>query len=246
MKRKTAAVYDPYLDTLGGGEKHLLSIVKLLEKQDYAVKIFWDQDLTEVIKNRLNLEFTNLQFYPNIFRQRSWLKKILWLKQIDYFFYISDGSYFFSPAKKNFIFAMVPSYHLYPHNFINKLKTFNYRFISNSQFTYHWLKQWGIESKVIYPVIDPIFLNTPNRVKKEKIILSVGRFFPQLHSKQQTAIITAFNFLIKNNPQFSDWKLILVGGLKTEDSNYLKQLKKQTANNRQIIFAPNLSLFSII
>ncbi len=40
MKRKKAALYDPFLDVMGGGEKHILSILKVLEEKGFEIHIF--------------------------------------------------------------------------------------------------------------------------------------------------------------------------------------------------------------
>ena len=129
------------------------------------------------------------------------------------FFYVTDGSYFFSGAKKNFVYAMIPDKKLYSQNLINRLKLLNYQFITHSLFTQKWLKKFGIESKVIMPYLDDKLINSDIKFsKKEKIILSVGRFFSHLHSKRQDLIIQAFKKLKVKFKKFSDYKLILAGG----------------------------------
>ncbi len=244
MKRKIAALYDPYLDTLGGGEKHILSILKVLDENEYEISIFWDNNLQKQIEERFALQYVNkLKFLPNIFdHSHSIAQKILTLKNFDLFFYISDGSYFFSSAKKNYIFSMVPDKNLYPQSLIHKLKTFNSRFISNSHFTKKWLGSWGITSQVIYPYVDNALIKGGDRIlKKDKIILTVGRFFKQLHSKQQSKLIELFNKLKQNRHLFKNFRLIIAGGLKDEDKSYFTELQELTANNKDIILKTNLS-----
>lgn len=69
---KRAALYDPYLDTLGGGEKHILSILKALQDEDYEVSIFWNKNLQNQIENRFRLQFSSrLKFLPNVFARKS-------------------------------------------------------------------------------------------------------------------------------------------------------------------------------
>ena len=66
MKRKKAALYNPDLDILGGGEKHILSILRVLEDEGYEINIFWDKDLTNEIKTNFKLEFghkINFEFF---------------------------------------------------------------------------------------------------------------------------------------------------------------------------------------
>ncbi len=226
-------LYNPYLDVLGGGEKHILSIIEVLAQQAKEIIIFWNKDLSKEIKNRFSLYFIN---------KTKWLpwRSSQLLFDLDYFFYVTDGSYFFSLAKKNFVFCMVPDKKLYQLNLINRIKLWNYKFISNSFYTTKWLKKWGINPITIPPYIDSKFFKNAT-FKKEKIILSVGRFFPHLHSKNQEKIIETFKLLKLKNPLFKDYKLILVGGLKEEDKNYFNQLKLIAKNDPYIIFKPNVS-----
>ncbi len=245
MKRKTAALYDPYLDTIGGGEKHILQILQVLADDGYEINIFWDKNITAQLFKKFSLQlFKKLKYLPYIFRDNGAFhsfKTFETLKHFDYFFYVTDGSYFFSGAKKNFVFCMVPRKNLYPNNIIDKLKTWNYRFISNSRYTQKWLGKWGIKSDYIYPYINNELIDDPSP-NKEKIILSVGRFFPQLHSKQHEKIIAVFNKMQRSHQNFKDYKLILAGGLKDEDKDYFRQIKNLTQKNPSIILKPDISL----
>jgi len=240
---KKVALYTPYLDVLGGGEKHILSIIKIFEDFGFTPYVFWDTNLKKKIKRILGLNFKNLFFLPNIFKKKSTLsffKNLFFLKKFDYFFYVTDGSYFFSLAKKNFVFAMVPDKNLYQLNLVNRLKLLNWQFIANSSFTSFWLKKWGINAWVITPYIDEKLFKL-NRQKKEKIILSVGRFFSHLHSKKQDIIIKTFKKIKQKNSLFKNFKLILAGGLKEKDKDYFNYLQKITADNCLVIFKPNIS-----
>ena len=57
MKRKTVGLYTPYLDIMGGGEKHILSILKVFDDVGYNTILFWNKDLSLEIKERLKLTF---------------------------------------------------------------------------------------------------------------------------------------------------------------------------------------------
>ena len=101
-KKIRVALYDPFLDTLGGGEKYILSIMDVFSDLGYEVNIFWDKDLKQEIKKRFELQCINtLKFLPNVFKNNSSpLKTLQTLKTFDYFFYVTDGSYFFQEPKK--------------------------------------------------------------------------------------------------------------------------------------------------
>lgn len=182
MKIKKAAVYDPYLDILGGGERYILSILKVLEDKNFQTNVFWNQDINQEIQTKLNLHFKNLFFLPNIFQNHNFLQKTLSLKDYDIFLYITDGSYFFSLAHKNYIYAMVPVKKLYSLTLGNRLKLLNYKFITHSRFIKNYLSQFGIPSILIYPYIDNDYIDLDiNNLNKDKVILSVGRFFKHLN-----------------------------------------------------------------
>lgn len=227
---KKVALYDPYLDVMGGGERHILSILKVIEDTGCKVTIYWDRDLTGNIKEKLNIVFQHgLTFLP----------KFKDLSSFDYFFYVTDGSYFFSSAKKTFIFCMYPKRELYQMNLLNRLKTWGNRFVANSKFTANYLSRWGVKPTVLYPYIpDDLFTFFPD-LRREPIILSVGRFFRHLHAKRQDIMIDAFLKFKEMYP--SDLKLVLAGGVKKEDEEYVAALEKKASVSKDITFLKNVS-----
>src|SRR3989344_3889868 len=211
---KKVALYDPYLDTLGGGEKYILSIADVFADLGYEINIFWNKDLSHKVKERFALQCIDTLKWVD----KNNLKN-LW--SYDYFFYVTDGSYFFSGAKNNFVYAMIPDKKLYSLSLINRLKLINYKFITHSLFTQKWLNKFEIKSTIIMPYLDDKLIGqNTNSSKKEKIILSVGRFFSHLHSKRQDLMIKAFKELKKKSKEFTDYKLVLAGGLMKEDQKY--------------------------
>ncbi|HRN69593.1 MAG TPA: glycosyltransferase family 4 protein [Candidatus Woesebacteria bacterium] len=246
MKKNTVALYDPYLDVLGGGEKHILSIMKVLADEGYDATIFWNKDLSEEIKSHLNISFPKLTFQKNIFldTSESVFSRLDKLKQYDTLLYVTDGSYFFSTAKKTVIFCMVPQRSLYNMTALNKLKTVNSTFISNSIYTQQLLSSWHVKSKVVYPFISEEFFQNYSE-KKQKKILVVGRFFTQLHAKRQDLAIEWFIELQKKN-LFTDYKLQLVGNIKNEDNRYYEKLQKLAKGNKNIEFYPNVSFKELL
>ncbi len=248
MRKKTAALYNPFLDVMGGGERHILSILKVLTEHEYFPVIFWDQDLSAKMTETLQIKFPlPVEFKKNIFAPgvADSFNKYKELREHDIFLYVTDGSYFFSGARKNFVFCMVPQHSLYNRSLVNKIKSGNYEFISNSNYTAKWLKKWGVNSTVLYPYIQQEFFDN-FATNKEKIILSVGRFFKHLHSKRQDMAIQYFQDLQNSNEQFKDYKLILAGNLKPEDNEYYNELKTLADNNPNIEFKTNISFDELL
>lgn len=241
-KNKRVLLHNPYLDVIGGGEKHILSICKVLEDEGYNIDIMWDLDLSKEIKEKLHIEFKTLRFIPKKLGHHDIIFKKLWfLKDYDILLYVTDGGYFFSSAKKNFIFSMYPKAELYSPTPLKKLKWLNFSFISNSVFTQKHLTRLGITSKPIEPFIDDVFLKTDITLPRKKVILTVGRFFKQLHAKRQDKAIEAFQQLQKNDTEFAQYSLVLAGNVKDEsDKEYFKELQTLAGNSKNIIFKPNI------
>ena len=85
-----------------------------------------------------------------------------------------------------------------------------------SQFSSDWArKRWGIDCKVVYPPVNTSF----QRVAKEKIILSVGRFAVEGegHTKKQEQMLDVYNRMNGERPV--DWKYFSVGGLGGTDEH---------------------------
>jgi len=66
-----AALYDPYLDTLGGGERYCFSVVESLLNHGYDVDIFWSGDpgIIAKAKDRFELDISKATIVPDIFNE---------------------------------------------------------------------------------------------------------------------------------------------------------------------------------
>lgn len=215
-----AGFFDPYLDTIGGGERYTLTLAEHLSQKDWDVDLFWnDPELKEKLASRLNFNLNRVNFLPipkNLFERWKLSRKY------DLFFWLSDGSVPFLFAKKNILHFQVPFHNVGGRSFRNKLKLKKIKHVvCNSFFTKKFIdKEYGVNSQVIYPPVD-ITKFKPG--KKENIILSVGRFSQLLQSKRQDILIEAFKKMIDEG--FSGWKLILAGGTDVGGKEYFNQLK---------------------
>lgn len=68
-----AALYDPYLDTLGGGERYCLTVVESLLNHGYDVDIFWsgDSSIITKAKDRFELDISKANIVPDIFNEHA-------------------------------------------------------------------------------------------------------------------------------------------------------------------------------
>ncbi len=233
------ALYSPYLPNhFGGGEHYLLNVALALaqEHQVYvAINAKNKLDATKLAKIKTQYEqflaqkLNNITFIETpLGSAANFLKKLFWTKQFDCLYYQTDGSLFFSLAKKNILHIQIP-FTQNKNSFIERLKLKNWQVKNtNSFFTKNVVeKSWQTTIDYVHHPI--IKLNTPvtNQVfgQKEKIILSVGRFFRHLHSKRQDILVEIFKQMLKLYPkQCQSWKLVLIGNV--EDEAYAAEIKK--------------------
>lgn len=218
-------IFDPYLDTLGGGERYMMTVAEHLSKQGYQVDVFWqDKKLKKKIEARLNLDLSEVKFCSF---EQNLLKKLKICRNYNLFFYLSDGSIPFLFAEKNILHFQVPFHDVGGKSLLNKIKLrLIDKIICNSDFTKKIIdKEYGVSSIVVYPPVD---IENFEPLKKENIILSVGRFDSPLHSKRQDLMIEVFQKMCDQG--LSGWKLVLIGGTSNNRSAYLNKLKRSLGN----------------
>ncbi|OGK31458.1 hypothetical protein A3B02_01905 [Candidatus Roizmanbacteria bacterium RIFCSPLOWO2_01_FULL_42_14] len=244
--KKRALLYNPYLDVLGGGEKHVLSIMGVLAEHGYAIDIAWDdKSILEKLQTQLRCNVTNFSIIPNFINTNDRSLRLQKTSNYDVFVYVTNGSYFQSNAQRNVIFSMYPQknlYNLYPTNW---LKLRNFGIITNGEFTAEKVDMWlHRKSFVVYPYIDQAFFAEGQG--KDLLILSVGRIFKHLHSKRQDVLINAFKKLKSENQEFTRFKLMIIGGLKDEDTSYFQELQKSAEGSPDIEFHTNISYEDLV
>lgn len=207
---KHAAVYNPYWDSLGGGERYCAAFIKLLLDNGYQVDINWPDDLSQKIYSRFGINISQASF-----------KTLGKLKDYDLVFWVSDGSVPTSRAKRTIIHFQVPFHDSKSGRLANVLKLKFYQVVCNSFFTKSFIdKTYHINSTVIHPPVD---VNKFSPATKKNQIISLARFSRRLHAKRQDTLIQAFSKL-----RLKNWKLVLAGG--ADDPAYLSQLKSQAGN----------------
>lgn len=228
-----AVFVSPYLKQIhtGGGEKHLFDVALSLPKKiELNFALPTESDISdnsfhasvENYRNRyqvfLGKSLQRIKFIRTpLFTQAPWYKKLLWTQNFDYIYYVTDGSLFFSLARNNLLHIQTPLKNNYP-NFLQSIKIKQWHPVNtNSQFTKAIVESnWGIRvDQVLYPEIDESLL--ASKAKKNPIILSVGRFFPQLHSKRQDVLVQGFKQLLKEQPRLlAGWELVFVGSIENQ------------------------------
>lgn len=225
---KKAAVFDPYLDTIGGGEVYTAAVAECLMKNKFNVDLFWkNEGIVEKIKNYLGINLTEARINKygyKLFAERgNLLQKVRLTRNYDLTFFLSDGSIPLLFSGTNILHFQVPFTNVNGFSLVNRLKLRNINhIICNSNFTKRVIdRTYRVNSKVLSP---PINIK-PTKAKKQNIILSVGRFTETLHHKRQDILISVFKQLVDQG--LRDWKLILVGSSK-EGKKIVIKLKSES------------------
>lgn len=211
-----AAIYNPYLDTLGGGEKYTLTFAKVLAEVGYDVDVEWkDKNIKEKISKRFGLKFPeNIKIVESVNRGENY----------DLIFWVTDGSIPTLRATKNYLHFQVPFHDVNGSSLLNKMKLFRIeKIICNSRFTKNVIdKEYGVSSIVLYP---PVGIDLYKPKRKIDQICYVARFSNLTQNKGHEILIKQFKKLVKEK-KFLSWKLILAGGVEVGADEYLKRLKK--------------------
>lgn len=222
-------IYDPYLDTLGGGERYVSQIAKCLSSHDAS--LFWDDTgILSKIEERFGFSLSNVTVVNNIFSANVSLRsRLLESKKYDVIFFISDGSFPFLLTKKIYPILQFPIT-IKESKFKNAFKFRNIsRIICYSEFVKESLaKNTSVPIVVINPAVEMI-----GEGKKENVILSVGRFTTGNNEKNQEMLI---DFFQEHRKKFKNWKLILAGGVLPEEEWFVDQLKNKVKDNSIEIF----------
>jgi len=229
-------LYSPYIPKhTGGGEKYILDVaVSLAKKHTVSVAVpqqyAGDASILKKYQKFLNRSLDNVSFVPSpLGSAASFIKKLFWTHQFDVMYYLTDGSLFISLAKKNILHIQFPL-KIDKSSALEQFKLKRWQIKNtNSKFTKKIVEaSWPTQIDLVhYPLVDVAEIsNIVTLVKKEKVILSVGRFFRQLHSKRQDVLVDVFRKLVTKYPQETKgWKLVFIGAV--EDKDYLSQIKRK-------------------
>ena len=238
IKSFKVGIYSPYLNIFGGGERYLLNIANSLSREN-EVFLFSDKSVRQKSNAVFNISLERVQFLPSkIFGINNLLKKLSSIRQFDIFFYMTDGSLFFSPCEKNFLIIQSPD-HIPVLTVLNKLKLRNWKIICYSQFMAEIIKKKLNRVPIILsPAIDTEVFKC-NIAEKKNIILSVGRFFSHLHNKKHNVLVEVFKKNYKK--MFKNWQLVIAGGLTDSEGERLVALLKKKSENFPIEILTNVS-----
>lgn len=221
-------IFDPYLDDLGGGEKYMMTIAQCLS-ENQKVDVFWDNiDDLKDLNQRFPLDLSRVSVVSNIFSSRySTFKRLIETRKYDAIIFLSDGSLPLVLSKKLFVHIQQPLKTMQTKSLLDKIKISRVsRFFCNSEFTKSFIdKKFHLKSVILYP---PVELH-PKDIKKENIILHVGRFrvknVKNDDYKKQGVMIDAFRKMTGN--RLKNWKFVLAVSIQEKDKEVFEVMKKK-------------------
>lgn len=226
---KKILVYSPYWKTKGGGERYALTAACCLkERASVTVGSISASDL-RVVGKQLNLSIDGLipfSAFP-ILKDRLIYDGIFWL---------SDGSIPFLPVKKKVIHFQAPFRNVNGKSTLNRLKLFGARVICNSQFTKQFIdREFDISSRVISP---PVAVHKFQPMRKENLILSVGRFVTTSQRKRPDILVRAFQTMVDKG--LKNWRLAIVGIVEDQEGETIATALRTLARKYPIAIRTNL------
>ncbi len=244
---KRVLIYSEYWSSRGGGEKYLLAIAETLLRAGYDVTFaaqasaFDMKELARYFAVSLDGANAHLVHLEALRREAENLSR-----HFDICIYITNYRFFNSRARQTFVILQIPYGRLTPFTISSRIlrgkpkeaakDILRARLLSKlretqavlvySKFVHDALETiHGIPSTVLEPPIDDFLIEG---MPKERVILSVGRFFRGLYNdKRYDILIEAFKKLHARLPH-TTWMYRLVGSCGNDEASrrYVEELQE--------------------
>jgi len=208
-----AAIFNPYLDTLGGGERYTVGAIQAFRHEGYRVELEWkEQAIIGKLEKRFGVSLENTKVVESVNRGDGY----------DACFWISDGSIPTLRSRNNILHFQVPFKNVNGRTLMNRMKFFRIKHVvCNSNFTKEVIdNEFGVSTKVVYP---PVSVGDFKSKRKQNVVCYVGRFSELAQKKRQDVLIEVFKKFYLNN---NNWKLVLAGGTEVGKGKIIESLKK--------------------
>ena len=206
-------VYDPHLATLGGGERYILSILEeAVRLPGASVTLLSPERVERARFRRLGLDLDDAVFG---WSRAGDAEVTAASRQLDLLVVLANDVPPLSHARRSIAVIQFPHRsHTGPRGRVLRvlglsrapgaLRSYR-RFLCYSEFAREHIRaRLGVKAAVVPPPVEPA---AGNAGPKEPLILSVGRFFSDWHSKNQHVLVEVFAELA-----VPGWSLVLAGG----------------------------------
>lgn len=238
---KKVIILNEYMGTFGGGERSTLAYALAFKTLGFSAKILSTIPISsEKIVECFGVDFSEIpiEYYPC----KSFSKIISELKP-DIFVNHSYANHVENPGRKGIYVLMFPCF----NNTLTNMKTYDL-ILSISGFTKQHVDMVLPLNKeknfILHPPIQNAYVNMATdllktNIKKNKSFVSVGRFFRDNHCKNHKIIIEEFINATKEEKEFNNWELHLIGNV--NDKEYFEECLIEAKGQPNIHFHTNLS-----
>lgn len=151
-------------------------------------------------------------------------------------FWVSDGSIPLLPVLKRVVHFQAPFQNIEGLTLRNQLKLTGTTVVCNSRFTKRFIDQeFGVASRIVYP---PVAVSKFAPMKKDKLILSVGRFTTTSQHKRPEILIQAFKKMVDRG--LNQWRVCVVGIVENEESETMVTALRVMSRGYPIAIKTNL------
>jgi glycosyltransferase involved in cell wall biosynthesis len=229
-KRPRIGLYSPYVpEHVGGGERYFFSVAESASEFADVTVLVREQSnhenlekVREKYQQAFRLKLENVHFSStHLGSSNSFLPSFLETLRFDVMYYLTDGSFFLSGAHRNIAHIQFP-FTFQQVGLMSRVKLMNWSVKNaNSRFTQRIVsKAWDTPIQFVhYPYVDTTLFKP---AEKEKIILSVGRFFTGeksgLHCKRQDLMVKMFKQMVDAG-EVKGWRLVLIGTIDPGEDN---------------------------
>lgn len=210
-------VHSPYWNTQGGGERYALTAASCLQVDHDVFVSIPTLDKLAGYSKRLGVNLANVSLFQKPVSKWSAFG-------FDGVFWVSDGSIPTLPVPRRIIHFQVPFQNVNGRSWKNRLKLFGATVVCNSRFTKRYVDaEFGMSSRVVYPPVETSLITAG---RKEKMVLTVGRFSTSSQHKRQDILIDAFQSIWKTG--MKGWRMVVVGTVEDEASmEIVKELRRR-------------------
>lgn len=219
-------IYDPYLDTMSGGERYMLSLARCLAS-DHTVSVFWDTQKEAEIRaeaeRKFHMDLEGITFVDSIFTpQTSLIQRLKASQAYDAIVVLSDGSIPFL-ACDTVLHFQSPVEWVHGQTIMNRLKLKRVKqIICNSEYTKKYIdRKFHVNSTVLYPPVD---LPEKKETKKEHLILNLGRMGIRASGssyKKQEILRDAFKQMVKDG--LKGWELVFIVNVTDQEQDVAQE-----------------------
>ena len=228
MPKPSCLIFDPYLHTLGGGERYVYALADAVAGDaDVTIAGLHPPSTAELRRTGLSTEHR--------VRRMGYAELVAATRRADLLVYLTNRPPLPSFARRSVLVVQFPFPGLGGNavtRWMSRTAMRRYECVAYSRFAAEWIdRRWHRQATILEP---PVELGRYDAAAKRPVIAAVGRFFTAESSKRQDALVEAFRSLPAEVR--ASWRLVLAGqcGDGAAARAYVEQLRRDAAGETAI------------